>query len=260
MAKVACSVCEKEMGWLERTKICDGTVCDECISASGLRPYMKTSQMCFTVEQVKKTINGELTPSGPTIYCIGINILYFNRAANTWMNNLWLFSPAHNLADVISYEYIENDVKHSVGRIIGHAAIGALIFGGAGAMIGALIGNKQKRKIKRAKFVVVEQKGSKINELHIPLIGYKDSSITVGSAKHLEFLNIVKGIAEEFDSAMGISENNNSQEEEIASTQLNINADLKTTKATEIMELKLLFDNGIITKEEFEAGKKNILF
>lgn len=222
MAKKICTICKKEIGFLEKTKILDGYVCYDCIDKSGLRKCMGLANLSFTSEQIRRTIAGELKPEKPIKYSIGNNLIYINRPANTWMTKIGQFIPGHKMDDIISYEYIENDKKYSIAKTVGTAAVGGLLFGGVGALVGGLIGNNQKRTIKTAAIYVIEKSGTGFVRSKIPLVTHDDSPIKEGTKEYSKLISIIESVGTFFDKA--IEENN--KQENLTKSSISINKSL----------------------------------
>lgn len=249
MAKKECGCCGKSVGWSERIKLQDGFVCDECFKKSGLNKLYGVAEECCSIEQVSKVLRGEMRAQKPTIYSFGFKKVYFNQSAGTWMTSFYI-DGAHKLSDVVSYKYIEDEQVYSVGKVVGASAIGGMVFGGAGAIVGALIGGgSSKRKIREAKIIVTEQVDNTMHNIVIRLNNKNESPIKVVSNTYTFLMNVVRSICEEFDRVLEIKSNKND----------NTTSDSSFSIADEIVKLKELYDQGILSEEEFAIGKEAIL-
>lgn len=129
----------------------------------------------------------------------------------------------------------EQEAKSAVGR----AVVGGLLFGGAGAIVGALTGTKSERKkvgfIDYVLTLIIEEDGvEKALILGFPNIFIKDIRV---------FFN--KYFPNTYCEPDKLNFNNKTE------NSLSI--------ADEIIKFKSLLDNGIITQEEFDIQKNKLL-
>ncbi|EOH55844.1 TPA: SHOCT domain-containing protein [Enterococcus faecium] len=162
------------------------------------------------------------------------------------IKGLFNSSSIYDLDKINSYELVENGTSISSGGL-GRAAIGALAFGGVGAIVGAVTGKKKDNTI-------IEHLNIKINMndldkpvIYLPLISKKTkrSSMLYKNA-------IVQ--ADKILSTLDILLKETSKE------QINIIAENQVfSPADELRKYKELLDDGIINQEEFNIKKKELL-
>ena len=163
------------------------------------------------------------------------------------LKNFGVFSP-HNYEDIIDFELIEDGNSVTKGGL-GRAAAGAALFGGVGAVVGGVTG---KRKTK-----------STCSELRIK-ITMKDMNEPV---LYIDFLNgkEVKKSSKDYDKAVNMAREVFSllqiavDSVEVAEAAPQTTVIEQVSAADEIKKFKELLDMGIITQEEFEAKKKQLL-
>lgn len=160
-------------------------------------------------------------------------------------NQLWKVTQPNvvfKYEDVISYELLEDGESITSGGL-GRALVGGVLLGGTGAVVGGITGRKKtKREINEFKIKIVTR-NKWFSEVNINLLS--GFSVKTGSMLYNGYKESAQKILSEFTV---ITDSFNVQEK-------------KTTvsEADEILKYKKLWDDGIITKEEFEAKKKQLL-
>ena len=145
----------------------------------------------------------------------------------------------YSYSDVVSYTPINEGhgsiKKHTVTR----AVTGGLIAGGIGAAIGASTGGKQYQYVDKLGVNISFSDG---NTLPIPLI--------ITETKKNSFTSNV--LYQVFDKLCSLLDS-------ILASNQNVNGDNYSNGINDLKQLKKLADDGVITQEEFEAKKKQIL-
>lgn len=153
----------------------------------------------------------------------------------------------YSFDDVISYELIENgNIEKSKG--IGGAIIGGALAGVPGALIGYDISKKNKNVCTEYKIIIRMKGSAPIN------INYIGGGVPV-SYDSVQF-NQYRKAANETIEGIELILDMVKKENEIT---MNSNENQITSIADEIMKLKELLDQGIISEEEFVEGKKKLL-
>lgn len=152
----------------------------------------------------------------------------------------------YNLSSISSYELVENGSAISSGGL-GRAALGAVTFGGAGAIVGAVTGKKKSKTI-------VEKLQIKImlNDLKNPVV-YIELLKKPVKQNSKDYANAIKKADNILSSLNTVVSNISVVENEP------VNAANTFSTTDEIRNYKELLDDGIITQEEFEAKKKELL-
>ena len=139
---------------------------------------------------------------------------------------------------IVSFELLENGESVASGGI-GRAALGGVLFGGVGAVVGA--STRSYKSVCEELKIKVTVKDYKDPAFYIPLIAVQASKI---SSVYKERMKMAQNI--------------------LSKLQLITSADthrksVSTDKFEEIKKYKILLDEGIISQEEFECKKKELL-
>ena len=144
-------------------------------------------------------------------------------------------------SDMLDYELLEDGNSVSKGGI-GRAIVGGALFGGVGAIVGGSTGHKRKGTCSKLQVKIT------INSMDDPVI-YLNFIVTEtkkdGSVYKQQY-----ALAQEALSALAIIAQSNAA---AAEGRGGISA------ADEILKFKQLLDSGIITQEEFDLKKKQLL-
>lgn len=148
-----------------------------------------------------------------------------------------------NLADINDFEVIENGETVTSGGL-GRAAVGALAFGGTGAIVGAITGKKKTKSI-------IENLKIKINmnDLDAPVI-YINLITTKTKTSSLTYKMGIK----QADSIVSSLDVLVKQYQNIAPAE-----PVVSSTTDEIRKFKALLDDGIINQDEFDAKKAELL-
>lgn len=149
-------------------------------------------------------------------------------------------SIIYDYNDIVSFELIEDGETITKGGF-GGAVAGGLLFGGIGAIVGSNTGTKAVCNFMSIKIV--------LNNLQNPntYIYVIQNQIKRNS---MIYKTLLSG-AQECLSVLQLMCNKQSHSNNILKNE--------TSSADEIMKFKNLYDSGIITQEEFEAKKKQLL-
>lgn len=159
----------------------------------------------------------------------------------------------YRYTDLVSYELLEDDDQVTSGGL-GSAVVGGVLFGGVGAIVGSTSGKKTTKKVINNLSIKMT-----VNDLDHPLVVIqlinkktktksKEYQAAINTAhKILSVLEIITKKSEEILETAGI---------DLTDIE-NVTAD--SNPYEEIKKLKELLDLGIISEEEFEVKKKEIL-
>lgn len=167
----------------------------------------------------------------------------------------WYFSidkkpinpPLFDYDEIIDYELTEDGEQVAKGGI-GSAVVGGVMFGGVGAIVGSNVGKKKSKTVIKDITLRVSLKNKYRQEIRIHFIP-GGMEVKSGSMSY----NTYKYAA---DSAVSFFDNLCSKANETATTSTQT---ASMSSADEILKFKNLLDSGIITQEEFEAKKKELL-
>lgn len=151
----------------------------------------------------------------------------------------------YNYSDLVDYELLEDGNSVSKGGV-GRALVGGTLFGGIGAIVGGSTGHKQKKTCSKLQIKIT------MNSMETPTVyinfietetkkdGFLYKQLFPQAQEILSLLNIItQSIKTDFETT---TESNTA-----------------ISSADEILKFKQLFDSGIISQEEFEAKKKQLL-
>ena len=251
MTKKTCVACGEKIGAIKfYVKTTDGGyVCNRCYVDSGLSPS-GTSGLAGVIpansDEVKSiveknrnagAIRGEFSPD-----------LKVSLYAEFDTKNGLFRIPKYNrnaifkTEDIVSYEVIEDSDKITKGGV-GRAVAGGFLFGGVGAIVGATTA-KQKKVVEHLEVIVNIQDAQKtILPINIVIT---DTPMEIGSMGLNLRLQELKKLVQALDRYAN----------PVEQTPEHIQA---LSPADEIRKYKSLFDDGIITEEEFDAKKKELL-
>ena len=236
--KGICTICNVNEGSKD---IADGCVCKSCISKT--YPFIITlSWKKITSSQIHKAIEAaEQNARLKELFQPTKKIeKYFSIDEN---NRLWQANGLNvifSYDDIISYDLLEDGESITKGGI-GSAAVGGILFGGVGAVVGGVTGKKKTKQEINEFRVKIVTRNEMCKEVYI-------NFLTTGAVKSDSFLyKSYKNSAQSIITELAvILDSCSSQEKPISN-------------AEEISKYKKLFDDGVITQEEFEAKKKQLL-
>lgn len=138
---------------------------------------------------------------------------------------------------------------------MGAAALGGILFGGAGAIVGALTqGKGEKYLVKRIEIEIHYNQNSQPEIFHMTVLDpvLHTEAVVSGS---FEYKQLIENAQKAMRILDDIIEKNYPeavvQEKNVQAQPLSV--------ADEIRKFKELMDEGIITKDEFEMKKKDLL-
>ena len=243
----SCDICNKELGFgSKKCELKDGLVCAECVKKAGL--VSRKNLKGLTIEALKKGIekNNKMLARQQIFKPTSEVGTYLKVDDNNkmFMTNDLLF----NYDNLVSYELIE-DGSSLTKSGLGQAVVGGVLFGGAGAVVGAITGQKQKETCNSLK-ILITLKDTNCTTVYIPFI-------TVSVKKNGNVYQSAKGLAQNCVNllTMIVSENNRKA---TASASVS-SASGPIFIADELTKYKKLLDEGILTQEEFDAQKQKLL-
>ncbi len=246
MAKKICAFCGKEMGVMSfKLELQDGFVCAACVAPVGITPM--TNVKSFTIESMKAYVE-EFSPLFQNFKATKTvdKLLQIDENSKTFKigNELFLYS---NLLD---FELLEDEQTITKGGL-GRAVAGGLLFGGVGAIVGGVTGGKKSKGICNSMKLRVTLKGAHFGDTkYIPII---TSQTKVNSFIY----KAAQDSAQKCISALSIILDEVNSHAEQPQVQVQVNEGVSA--ADELLKFKNLLDQGIITQEEFDAKKKQLL-
>ena len=153
-----------------------------------------------------------------------------------------------NLASIVKYELYQQDAKQQ--SVMGEAMIGGYIAGRAGAAVSAINAQNNNRKISAFQVWLSVESG---NDIKVLKVRFTTSDLFKGDAKHE---NCVKEYSR-FDSYM--KDRTTASKQEASSKMAEPITGKVPDPTEELRKYKSLLDDGIITQEDFDAKKKQLL-
>ncbi|MDF2591987.1 MAG: hypothetical protein K0S75_1453 [Clostridia bacterium] len=252
--KATCAVCGKDAG-LNRYQIANKEwICSDCFKRSGYT--LTTPIRKITAEEAKKAIStteekkAELEAFIPTKKIS--NLMEINEETKQWLVHTGILGGRGNTTvykyeDIIDFELLEDGTSVSKGGI-GRAVAGGLLFGGVGAIVGGATGKRNTKGICNSLKIKIT-----VNNMSNPTVYI--NMITTPTKKDSFTYKTFYNAAQECLSALQlICSNVEAEHATSAAQQANSNS-----AADEILKFKGLLDSGIITEEQFEDKKKQLL-
>ncbi|WP_273751786.1 SHOCT domain-containing protein [Leuconostoc mesenteroides] len=280
MTKKMCAVCGvNKVGFLNSNRLSDGTMCTKCLEKIGLSDSNYNKEMVtelLSVETIKSMIqNGEkidyktrieeiksekkqqknddkeayieLVNSFKNKGISKINGFYFDNQDKRILIDKTLLDRHHlyKYSDLISYNptTLQGSIEKHHG--LTRAAVGGVMFGGAGAIVGAATGHKKFSSVSKM-YITVSFSDGLSKKINFISADTKTNSLTYITAE--KSFNAFIGI---LDSIIA----DNEKDKSVPSIGTKNVSDIEN----ELISLKKLLDAGIITKEDFESKKKMLL-
>ncbi len=159
------------------------------------------------------------------------------------------FSKIYNFSDIISYEVYENERKIVQGTT-GEALLGGLFFGIQGAIIGSSVQKDISDICTQLELLI------RVNDFNTPQIKLtfiKNSTCEKNSAPY----RAAKAKLQEICAQLEYITNNKTLEQ--SATSQHESSTSKKSSKEQLQELKEMLDDGLITQEDYEQKKKQIL-
>lgn len=253
MAKKICLSCGLEMGVLTgKVKVFDGYVCVDCWMQAGFSTSLESlgyssrytgteiANIITTLEQNKIAIQSFNATSR-------ISCVEFDDVSCKVAIKLPNSPEILDYKQIVDFELLEDGECITKGGF-GQAIVGGALLGGVGAVVGGVAGAKKTKNICNSLTIKITVRDYIKQTVYVPLI--KTPSKTSGV-----FYRQAYNDAQDILSALQLSVDK-------VNSPLQTPPDQKTSPfsaADEIKKFKQLYDEGIITKEEFEEKKKSLL-
>ncbi|WAW15416.1 DUF4428 domain-containing protein [Peptostreptococcus equinus] len=235
-------------------KVIDGKVCGDCISkATGYNPKaISNARNTMTIQSVKDKISTvEKMDSYDDIFNTSqsYGLLAFDFDNKVFRVSTPVFRgftkdtihEYYKFSDILSYKVLEDGDEITSGGL-GRATIGGIAFGGVGAVVGAVTSKKKTKKEILSLDILINMKNTNLPTIKVPFLFMKTkarSRIYVEATENVQnCISVFERIKDEIE--------NTPQPTNISS-------------ADEIRSFKALLDEGIITQEEFDLKKKELL-
>lgn len=246
--KEVCCICSNEKG---KQKITDGWICKDCLKlCRGFYPLDKPFKALSSLD-IKNYIelgnqNRRLLEQFQATKKIG-NYIEFDENNRQWLipdgfNGKKVNPKIYNFDDIVGFELLEDGDSITKGGI-GRAIVGGALLGGVGAIVGGVTGKKKTKSVVNSLRVKITVNDTSKPTIYVNLLNSKTKTNSF-------IYKVSYTSAQEILSMLSvITENQNEKEDKENSTSV----------ADELMKLKGLLDEGILTEEEFNTQKNRIL-
>lgn len=254
--KNPCSICGNETKLLSRFKLSDGLICGNCMAkAVQYNKALVANIKSMSTQGINQAIQrsednvSRLESFTPTKK-IG-KFIYFDIPKKQWLVPTGMFgdikkSLVRDFSEIQEYELLENGGTVSSGGL-GRAVVGGVLFGGVGAVVGGVTGKKRGKSTVSSIQIKITTKDIESPVVTIDI--YKGGDIKTNSFIYKNF----DQQAQEILSVLSIIVKESSKRAD------NLGNSQTTGLANELRELKKLVDEGILTNEEFEKKKQDLI-
>ena len=247
--KGTCSICGKEK---TSKKLSDGFVCSKCLDLCGNNRNTFKKLQDTTKNEILEEIEKERQANLDITNFVGTRgvgkLIKFDDNAKKILFPKTLLTKAriYDYSELLGYEILEDGNTITKGGL-GSAVVGGALFGGIGAVVGGLTGGKKSKEVVKSLKVKIVLDNKVVPAEYIELLKteFKKDGFVYRAAKQ-EAEDIIAILT-------SISAENEKNQINNSNTQ-NTNDPI-----IEVKRYKELLDNGIITQEEFDKKKKELL-
>ncbi|WP_461615405.1 SHOCT domain-containing protein [Clostridium sp. Marseille-QA1073] len=248
--KENCCICGIEEG---KKKMASGFICKQCLHSCSINFQVKinknTTKEAILTEIENNKNNKKLLGDFITTKKIGAYI-EFDEQKRLWLipdglRGKKIHPRIYTFDNIVEYELLEDGDTITKGGL-GSAIVGGVLAGGVGAVVGGVTGKKKTKSVINNLRIKITVNDTSNPSIYINLINTptKANSFLYKMAYESaqEILSMLSVITQ--------SNENENQQEKITNT---------VSVADELIKLKSLLDDGILTEEEFIAEKNKIL-
>ena len=176
---------------------------------------------------------------------INLPILTLNMFSDTYTDNI------RPIDKILNFEYLENGATITDGHGILRACVGGALFGGVGAVVGAVTGQKNSTGICESMKIKVIFDDLENPASYIDILGRQVNGAQKDSAEY----EAAFAAAQECMSVLSVlmQRNLDKQGKSVNGTPVRFSV------ADELLKFKQLLDMGVLTQEEFDKQKKKLL-
>jgi len=253
--KATCINCQKEVG-LNRFKTAEGWICPNCFKLCGYSlttPITRKTLSDIQADLEKNSLKKEKLSAFKATKKVG-TFIEFDDINRQWLIPDGFFGGKKNpkiysFDDIIEYELLEDDETITKGGL-GRAVAGGILFGGVGAIVGGVTGGRKTKTVINSLKIKITINDLANPTVYVTLINQKTKSDSI-------IYKTNYNAAQEILSTLSLIHKNN--ENQIKDIQTEESKNVSISQADEILKFKALLDSGVITQEEFDAKKKQLL-
>jgi hypothetical protein len=253
-----CPICGKPTGAMSKSsaKYNGVYVCQDCAKKLSANKILLIRLKKYPLEELQKIVNAETekkeeheeeVKAFSATKEIGKFILFDDVNKKIAIPKTSLTGKIRDMkifdySSIVEFELLEDGNSIEKGGV-GRAIVGGALFGGVGAVVGAATGHKHKATCSKLQIKIT------LNDISMPVVYV--NFIEAETKKNGALYKMVYPMAQEALSVLSII--TKSQE------QINPSNTEGFSEADEILKFKKLLDEGIITQEEFDLKKKQLL-
>lgn len=250
--KVTCSICNKDVG-LNRFQIANKEwICPACFKKCGFNAMTPIRKM--TVEDIKVAMKAQKANAEE------LSVFNATKKIGTFIEfddnqKKWLIPDGflgkkknpkiYNYRDIVDFELLEDGETITKGGL-GRAVAGGMLLGGVGAVVGGVTGKKKSKAICNSLKIKIT-----LNNINDPVV-YINFLTATTKKESLTYKTLYNSAQECLSVLQLICSSQETPNE-------NNNSVAATSNVDEILKYKKLLDEGILTQEEFDAKKKQLL-
>lgn len=257
LAKKVCLLCEKELGLMSgKVQIADGFLCMKCYIELGgentiaaLTEARNNSLAYYKSIYEKKKADLSIAETFQPTFSVG-KIALFNDDTKYMLlakQNQLKFNNSHytvfDYSQIVNFELLE-DGNSIVSGGLGRAIVGGVAFGGVGAIVGGVTGKKKVKDTCTSLQIKLTVKDYYSPTFYITLISseLKKSNLLYKQNEKL---------AQDIISKLQIITSDSTENSENTASSNDV--------TEQIRKFKSLLDDGLISQEEYDLKKKELL-
>ncbi|AKP67381.1 SHOCT domain-containing protein [Companilactobacillus ginsenosidimutans] len=167
----------------------------------------------------------------------------------------------YDYSDLVSFH--RNTVYKNVSKHhrITRGAVGGALFGGAGAVVGAMTGGKDYRAVKKMSVSVYFKNGPEFEQKYVQFETKEDSwSYRTASSSASQLEGHLRFIINQNATPVQVVAAPDSRQQPQPENESKVENDTSDKESfDQLRELKKLLDEGVITQDDFDSKKKKIL-
>ncbi len=249
--KGECAICHRDVSISYFKTAEKQFLCSKCYDKCGFKSLAPINKM--TVEDIKAAIrvqeaNAEELSKFNTTKKIG-DLIEFDDNQKKWLIPDGFLGKKknpkiYNYSDIVDFELLEDGETITKGGL-GSAVAGGMLLGGVGAVVGGVTGKKKNKAICNSLKIKIT-----LNNINNPVV-YINFLAAATKKESLTYKTLYNS-AQECLSVLQLI----CSSQEASSENSNV---ATTSNADEILKYKKLLDEGILSQEEFDAKKKQLL-